>query len=320
MTENQSFLPWIILSIHIASLMIIDFFVLNKQNKIISNKSALNQSLFFVFNALFFSFIVYWIYKNSIIQTSSIKDEMDAVFKYLTGYVVELSLSVDNLFVMAVIFKTYKIPLKYQHKLLFLGILGAIVFRAILIGVGIVLVNKVQGINIIFGLFLLFTAFKMLKDDDKEEENPAEIKQKNKGIFKFFHISNKIDGANFTTIIHGKRVFTALFGALLTIELTDVLFALDSIPAILAITTEPFIIISSNIFAIMGLRSMYFFLANMLEKFSYLKYSVFAILVYVSIKLMLANVYHLPEWLSLSFIVLSLAAGVFVSLSKMKEE
>ncbi len=321
--ENQSLLPWIILVAYVLALMAIDFLVLNKKNKVISNKQALYETLFFISNALIFSAIVYYIFKNKLILNASITNEMDAVFKYLTGYIVELSLSVDNLFVMAVIFKTYKIPLKYQHKLLFLGILGAIFFRAILIGVGIVLVNKVQGINIVFGLFLFYTAFKMLKEEEKIEEPPhenKEIKQKNKKMFNLLHISDHIDGAKFTTRINGKKVFTALFGALITIELTDVLFALDSIPAILAITTEPYIIFSSNIFAIMGLRSLYFFLANMLEKFSYLKYSVFAILVYVAIKLMVANIYHLPEWFSLSFIAISLGAGVLVSLSRIKSQ
>lgn len=323
MIENQMLFPWVVLFGYMAVLMVIDFFILNNKNKIITNKQALYQTLFFVSNALLFTGIVYYFFKNQIIVSNSVANEMDAVFKYLTGYIVELSLSVDNLFVMAVIFKTYKIPLKYQHKLLFLGILGAIFFRGILITVGIVLVNKVQGINILFGLFLLYTAFKMIKEEGKEDERPhedKELKQKNKKFFNLLHISNHLDGGNFTTTINGKKVFTALFGALITIELTDVLFALDSIPAILAITNEPYIIFSSNIFAIMGLRSLYFFLANMLEKFSYLKYSVFVILVYVSIKLMLANIYHLPEWISLSFIVLSLAGGVWVSVSKMKED
>jgi tellurite resistance protein TerC len=322
MIESQAVFPWIVLFGYMALLMFIDFFVLNKTNKIITNKQALSQTLFFVANAIIFTGFIFFVFKTHSIVNPTVQNEMDAVFKYLTGYIVELSLSVDNLFVMAVIFKTYKIPLKYQHKLLFLGILGAIFFRAILIGVGIVLVNKVQGINIIFGLFLLYTAFKMLKEDNSEEtpNEDKEMKQKNKRFFNLLHISNQLDGANFRTTLNGKRVFTALFGALITIELTDVLFALDSIPAILAITNEPYIIFSSNIFAIMGLRSLYFFLANMLEKFSYLKYSVFVILVYVSIKLMLANMYHLPEWISLSFIVLSLVAGVWVSVAKMKED
>ncbi len=321
MLENKHLIPWAVLVSYFLILMIIDFFILNKKDKIISNKQAITETLFFITNALLFSGIIYYFYQHNYLNSSSIKSSSDALFKYLTGYIVELSLSVDNLFVMAVIFKTYKIPLKYQHKLLFLGILGAIFFRITLISVGLFLVQKVEGINIIFGLFLLFTAFKMLKEEDNHGvEADGEMKQNNKKLYKFLRISDKLDGGNFTTIINSKKVFTALFGALITIELTDILFALDSIPAILAITNEPYIIISSNIFAIMGLRSLYFFLANMLEKFKYLKYSVFVILVYVSIKLMVANIYHLPEVLSLFFIALSLIVGVLYSLFKINKE
>ncbi|GAA4806694.1 TerC family protein [Litoribaculum gwangyangense] len=288
---------------------------MHKKNRITSVKKAIFETIFFVANALIFVFFIYWFYENNIVDNKNNLEPIQAVVKYLTGYIIELSLSVDNLFVIAMIFTSFKIPLQYQHKLLFLGILGAILFRAILISVGIILINKVHGMNIIFGLFLLFTALKMLKKEaeHKEVEEP-------KGIAKLLRFSKELYGGKYIVKVNGKLIFTALFGALITIEFTDLLFALDSIPAIFAVTTDPFIVYSSNIFAIMGLRSLYFFLSNMLEKFIYLKYSVFSILVFVSLKLITANWVDIPEWFSLLFIGISLAIGIYISTLKIKKE
>lgn len=306
--------PWIILIIYVLILLFIDFFILHKKNKVTSVKKAIFETIFFISNALIFSGILYWCYSQSLVENINNLTPNQALVKYLTGYIIELSLSVDNLFVIAIIFTSFKIPSQYQHKLLFLGILGAIIFRAILISVGLVLIHKIHGMSIIFGLLLLFSALKMLKKEaeHKDAKEP-------KSIMKYFRFSNELDGGKFITKINGKRVFTALFGALLTIEFTDLLFALDSIPAIFAVTTDPFIVYSSNIFAIMGLRSLYFFLSNMLEKFKYLKYSVFSILLFVSIKLMTANFVDIPEWFSLLFIGISLAIGIYISVINIKK-
>ena len=313
MTEH--YVPWVVLIVYVLFLLLLDFFVLHKKGTTPTSRKALYETLFFVANALLFSGVVFWFFKEGLVDNPNNYTPTKAWLSYLTGYIIELSLSVDNLFVIAVIFTSFKIPSKYQHRLLFLGILGALIFRAILISVGIVLINKFHQMSIIFGLFLLFTAFKMLKKE-AEHEDPKQPK----GLSKIFRFTKIIDGDKFVTHVDGKRVFTALFGALVTIEFTDLLFALDSIPAIFAVTTDPFIVFSSNIFAIMGLRSLYFFLANMLEKFKYLKYSVFAILIFVSIKLMAATLVEIPEWFSLTFIVLSLAGGVYVSLLNAKKE
>ena len=309
----ESLTPWIILIAYALALLLIDFFMFQKKDKQISMKKAIFETIFFMTNGLLFSILVYWFYSSDIVQNANNLSPTKAVFNYLTGYMVELSLSVDNLFVIAAIFASFKIPNKYQHKLLFLGILGAIVFRGVLISVGLALINNIHGMSIVFGLFLLFTAIKMLKNDVEHKEP-----DKPKGIAKFLRLSKELDGDKFITKVDGKRVFTALFGALVTIEFTDLLFALDSIPAILSITTDTFIVYSSNIFAIMGLRSLYFFLANMLEKFAYLKYSVFSILIFVSIKLITAEYFELPEWFSLAFIGLSLAVGIYISMLNIK--
>lgn len=310
-----NFTPWVILISYVMILLLIDFFIIHKKNRITTVKRAIFETIFFIFNALIFTGLIYYFYDNALVENVNNLKPTQAVVKYLTGYIIELSLSVDNLFVIAIIFTSFKIPKQYQHKLLFLGILGAIIFRAILISVGIILINKIHGMSIVFGLFLLFTALKMLKKEaeHKEIEEP-------KGLKKLFRFSKELHEGKFITKVNGKRVFTALFGALITIEFTDLLFALDSIPAIFAVTTDPFIVYSSNIFAIMGLRSLYFFLSNMLEKFMYLKYSVFSILVFVSLKLMTANWIDIPEWFSLLFIGISLAIGIYISTMKIKTE
>ena len=305
--ENST--PWIILIVYVMTLLSIDFFILHKKNRVTSVKRAIFETIFFISNALLFTVLIYWFYDASMVENAGNLKPTDAVIKYLTGYIIELSLSVDNLFVIAIIFTSFKIPRQYQHNLLFLGILGAIVFRAILISVGLVLINKIHGMNIVFGLFLLFTALKMLKKEAKyspEAEKP-------KGLLKFFRFSNDLHGGKYIAKENNKTVFTALAGALITIELTDLLFALDSIPAIFAVTTDPFIVYSSNIFAIMGLRSLYFFLSNMLEKFVFLKYSVFAILLFVSLKLMSISFLEIPEWFSLLFIGVSIIIGIYIS-------
>lgn len=311
----SEYFAWIFLVSYSIILLALDIFVFNRNDTPKSVKHAMRETVFFVLNGLLFSGFVYYFYQNNLIFNENNLSPDHALVKYITGYLIELSLSIDNLFVIAVIFTSFKIPQKYQHKLLFYGILGALVFRAILIGVGLVLIHKIEGMTIFFGLFLLFTALKMLK---KEKEH--DVIEEPKGISKFLRISKELDGGKFITTKNGKRVLTGLFGALITIEFTDLLFALDSIPAIFAVTTDPFIVYSSNIFAIMGLRSLYFFLANMLEKFAYLKYSVFAILVFVSIKLITAMWVDIPEWFSLLYIGICIAIGIYVSILNVPKE
>jgi tellurite resistance protein TerC len=302
-------IAWIVLIAYVLFLLFIDFFILHRKEEAPGFRKAIFETIFFVANGLLFSLVVYYFYNNDFINNPTGLTPVKTIYRYLTGYLVELSLSVDNLFVIAVIFSSFKIPGQYQHRLLFLGILGAIVFRAILISVGLVLIEKVHAMTIVFGIFLLYSAFRMLKNEaeEKEAHQPSWLQ-------KIFRFSKELDGKKLVTKKDGKRVLTALAGALITIEFTDLLFALDSIPAIFAVTTDPFIVYSSNIFAILGLRSLYFFLANMLDRFHYLKYSVFAILVFVAIKLMATGFVEIPEWFSLMFIGVSLGIGILVSL------
>jgi len=302
-------LVWIGLIVLVLVLLLIDIVILHKKGQVITRKKATKETLIWVLIAISFSLIVYWVYALQLVNNINRLSPNQAVIKYVTGYLIELSLSVDNLFVIAILFASFKIPLKYQHKVLFYGILGAIVFRAIMIWAGVLLIQKIDWITYLFGAFLLFTAFKMLVKE--EEVKPSRFRNY---LYKHLKVSNNLNKDKFTIIEGGVKMFTPLFIVLIMIELTDLLFAVDSIPAVLAVTTDPFIVFSSNIFAVLGLRAMYFFLADMLERFKYIKYSVFAILVFVSIKLLTLHFVKLPEWFSLTFIGVSLLLGILVSL------
>ncbi|MCB0666709.1 MAG: TerC/Alx family metal homeostasis membrane protein [Saprospiraceae bacterium] len=309
---------WIYFTLLILTLLAIDLGVLHKKGQELNHRKAAIETTFWVSIALLFSLAVLWLYKSGYVDNSKNLRPSDALVKYITGYLIELSLSVDNLFVIAFIFTSFKIPTKFQHWVLFWGILGAIVFRASLIGVGVILINKISWMTYVFGLFLLFTAFRMLSHSD-DDEDEGQSKMSNR-IRRWLKVSKNLNGNKFWTRENGKKLATPLLAALVMIEITDVMFALDSIPAILAVTTDPFIVYSSNMFAILGLRSLYFFLAHMLRKFHYLKYSVFAILVFVSIKLLASHHMEFPEWFSLTFIGVSLIMGIIVSLQKRKQK
>jgi len=262
--------------------------------------------------ALGFSWVIYWLFLNGLVENPTGLTPNNAVLKYITGYLIELSLSIDNVFVIAVIFSAFKIPPLYQHRVLFWGILGAIVFRGVMIIFGVALINRFEWVIYIFGVFLLYTAFKMLNGAN-HEFNPKKsfiFRQ----IKKIYPVTSSLHGHNFFIKRMGVKAATPLFVALVIIEMTDVLFALDSIPAILAITADPFIVFSSNIFAILGLRSMYFLISRMLEKFRYINYSLVLILAFVGLKMLFSHQIELPEWISLTVISVSLLAGILASL------
>ncbi len=240
-----------------------------------------------------------------------------SALEFLTGFVIEKSLAIDNIFIFAVVFGYFAIPKMYQHRVLFWGILGALVFRAIFIGMGSVLMQY-EWVVIFFGVLLIITGIKMFFAGTEQKDLDQNIIVR--GLKRVLRIHPKIVGQKFFTKINGLIYVTPLFLALVFLELTDIIFAVDSVPAIFAITKEPLIVFTSNIFAMLGLRSMYFFLANMLEKFSYLEYSLIAILTFVGIKMLIIHHYKFPEWVSLGFIALALLGGILVSLSKAKDE
>src|SRR5690606_1758238 len=274
---------WSLFITLIVIFLALDLGVFNKNPHEISNKEASVWTTIWVSVALLFSIGVYFIFKHEWVENVDNLSPTTAMLKYITGYLIELSLSIDNIFVIAVIFASFKIPKKFQHRVLFWGIIGAIIFRALMI---------------LFGVFLIFTGLKMLFEKEDHHYDPKQSFVY-KSVRKLMPITTVINSQQFFIRKRGLRIATPLFLALILIEFTDILFALDSIPAILAITSDPFLVFSSNIMAILGLRSMYFFLANMLERFGYLKYSLVAILTYVGIKMILSHHIEIPEWFSL---------------------
>ena len=304
---------WIIFIALILVFLALDLGVFNKTPRVISSKEAGLWTAIWVTLSFVFSAIIYWLYTNNLINNPTEIRPAVAAIKFITGYLIELSLSVDNIFIIAIIFSSFKIPLKYQHRVLFWGIIGAIIFRGLMIYLGVLLVTKFEWLTYLFGVFLIYTAMKMLFTDEEEDFEPKDSKVF-KLINKIIPISNEINGEHFFIKQDLKTFATPLFVALIVIEVMDMIFALDSVPAILAITADPFLVFSSNMFAILGLRSMYFFLANMLEKFSYLEYSLISILTFVGLKMLVHHYIDIPEWISLTFIAVSLIAGIVYSL------
>ena len=305
-------LVWGLFLALIVIFLALDLGVFNKEDHVIKTKEASIWTAVWVTVAFSFSGVIYWLFSSGIIENPTGLTPNDAVLKYITGYLIELSLSIDNVFVIAVIFSSFKIPAIYQHRVLFWGILGAIIFRALMILFGVALITRFDWIIYVFGVFLLYTAFKMLKGDehDFDPKNSFVFRQ----IKKVYPITSQINGHDFFVKKMGLNAATPLFVALVIIELTDILFALDSIPAILAITADPFIVFSSNILAILGLRSMYFLISRMLQKFRYINYSLVIILAFVGLKMLFSHYIHPPEWVSLTVISVALLGGVLASL------
>ena len=302
---------WIIFIAVVIFALILDLGVFNRKPHEIKTKEAAIWTSVWVTCALLFSGVVYLSFENNWIANPTNLTPTNAVLKFVTGYLIELSLSVDNIFIIALIFSSFAIPKKYQHEVLFYGVLGAIVFRAIMIVFGVALITEFSWMIYVFGVFLILTALKLLFSHN-EQKDPHDFKIY-KWIAKIYPITTTIEGDKFFVIKNGVKYATPLFVALIIIELTDVFFAIDSIPAILAITADPFIVFTSNILAIMGLRSMYFLVVGMLDKFKYINYSLVVILAFVGVKMIISHHVEIPEWLSLGVIVLSLAGGMLAS-------
>lgn len=298
-------------------LLMLDLFVFNKTAHVISHKEAAGWTAFWVGLSLAFSGVIYWLYGGGHVDNPLNYTPQTAFTKYISGYLVELSLSVDNIFVIAIIFKSLSIPQKFQHRVLFWGIIGAIVFRAIMIFFGIWLIEKVEWVTIIFGIFLIYTAWTMVFKKKDEGFDPDKSKML-KALRRFLPVTKHLHGQKLM-LRRGNILFaTPLLLALVLIEFTDLLFALDSIPAVLAITEDAFLVFTSNILAVLGLRSMYFFLANIMDKFAYLHFSLAFILVFVGLKMlfhsyMQTHQIDVPEWLSLLIIFGALSVGMLLS-------
>src|SRR5690606_10230786 len=263
-------------------LLALDLGVFNRKAHVISYKEAAKWTTFWVVLSLLFSGVIYWLYQGNHIANLENYTATDALWKYLQGYLLELSLSVDNIFVIAVIFRAFNIPSMYQHRVLFWGIIGAIVFRALMIFFGIWLIHKVDWVTYVFGAFLIYTAYKMAFGGDMNF-NPKDSKIL-KILRRWMPVTQHIEGQKLFITRLGVTAATPFFLALIVIEPTDILFALVSIPAILAITSDPVIVFCSNIMDILRHMSMYIFLANIMDKFDALKHCLRDILNYVGNK------------------------------------
>lgn len=321
--------PWLIagFAVAVVIMLLLDLGVFNKKTHTISNKEALSWSIVWISLSMVFSAVVYFVLD----KPHGITDNFS---KYQAAYWIEKALSVDNLFVFILVFKFFKIPKDYQHKVLFWGILGALFFRAIFIFAGVELIKLTYvtlpflGINpetgdprqlnvvlFIFGIFLIIAGIKSgmpVKEDEEQDLS------KNLGVrlvHKFFKVTPDFHGDKFFTVQNGIKMVTPLFVALAVIEITDLVFAVDSIPAIFAIAPDdPFILYTSNIFAILGLRSMYFLLANSMDMFSKLHYGLAIILVFIGAKMIIMPYYHFESTVSLAVIGGVLAVSVIASL------
>jgi tellurite resistance protein TerC len=324
----MQFLAWGGFLLLIAIFLALDLGVFHKTNETPTAKSALKWTGIWFSVAMLFNVAVYFVYEAHFLGLGltgggdSGLDKLagkEAALQFFMGYIVEQSLSLDNIFVMALIFKFFRVAGDMQHRVLFWGILGAIVLRITMILLGAALVTSFKWSIQIFGVILVYTAIKMAMskgDDDFDPEQSGVVKLARRLI----PISPKPDGAKFFTHVDGKRVATPLFLVLLVIEGSDVVFAVDSIPAVFGVTREPFIVFTSNIFAILGLRSLYFALASMLRQFAYLKYSLIAVLLFVGVKMLVSIWYHIDSVVSLGVIVGTLGAGVVASRVLKKED
>ena len=290
----------------ILVLLLVDLLVFHREAHDIKTKEAAIESSVWIAIGLGFTFVMWWGFGGQ------------AAGEYVSGYLIEKSLSIDNVFVWALILSYFAVPRKYQHRVLFWGIFGALVLRAIFIFAGVALIERFNWVLYIFGGFLLYTAVKLLFSKDAEVD-PSKSRFL-KLIRKVVPSSDSFDGQKLFTRVNGKRLATPLFAVLLLIEGTDVVFAVDSVPAVLAVSREQFIVFSSNAFAILGLRALYFLLADLHARFSYLQQGLAIILAFVGVKMIIAELpgveYHIPTPVSLLVIAIVLAASIALSLKR----
>lgn len=313
-------MPWFIYAgfvVVIAFLIYLDLSVLHRKAHAVTVPSALFWTGVWVCIAMLFNVVVYFLYEGNFVHVSGVASKLtgsEAALQYFTGYLIEYSLSLDNIFVIALIISAFRVPSEYQHRLLFWGILGAALLRGLMIWIGAELMHRFEWTIYLFGILLIISAAKMLMSNDDEVDPEQSL------IVRFFRrfypVTNEFHGQRFFTKIDGKSHATPMLLALLLIEGCDVVFAVDSIPAVFGVTKDPFLVFTSNIFAILGLRSLYFALAGMMGHFEYLKYSLIVLLFFVGFKMLLSDVYHIENLASLAIIGVILAIGIIASVVK----
>jgi tellurite resistance protein TerC len=292
--------PWIIFTVFVLGILVLDLGVFHRNAHVVTKKEAALWSLVWILLALTFNAGIYYF------------SGPERALEFLTGYLIEYSLSVDNIFVFIMIFSYFAIPEAYRHRVLFWGILGALLMRGLFIAAGAALLQHFHWVIYLFGAFLVFTGIKMLLKEETAvhpEDNPV-IKL----LRRIMPVTERYDGQRFFVRRQGQWFATPLLVVLLTVESTDVIFAVDSVPAIFAVTTDPFIVYTSNVFAMLGLRALYFLLAGVMSLFCYLRYGLGSVLGFVGMKMILADVYKIPIGVSLGVIVALLALSILASL------
>ena len=324
---------WIGFLLLVFFFLALDLGVFNRKAHVPGIRESIAWTVFWICMALLFNVAIYFMYEHHLLHigegehtASGVKDinGLTAAKLFFTGYIIEKSLSLDNIFVIGIVFSFFGVPAKYQHRVLFWGIFGALLLRGIMIVLGVALIQMFQPILYFFGALLVFTAIKMF--NHKAEEVHPENNPVVKFAKKYFRVTKDYHEDHFFRKENGLWAVTPMFLVLLVVESNDVVFAIDSIPAIFAITTDPFIVFTSNVFAILGLRSLYFVLAAMIAKFKYLSVSLAVILGYVGVKLLCLDVihhFHIEEemtWISLGVIFVTMTVGIIASIYAAKKE
>src|SRR5215475_14910402 len=301
---HHSLAFWIGFNLFVLAMLALDL-GLHRRSPVMGFKTAMAWTGFWIFLAAAFAGLVFFQYgKTSALQ-------------FITGYVVEESLSIDNLFVFLVLFRYFRVPREYQHKVLLWGVMGALVMRLLFILLGVSLLERFEFLIYVFGAILVYSGIGLLRDSEPDVDPDKNLILK---IFRrFFPVVPEFEGDKFFVRREGRRMATPLFLALIVVETTDLIFAVDSIPAILAITRDAFIVYTSNVFAILGLRSLYFALAGMMEVFHYLHYGLSAVLIFVGIKMIGAHYIHIPTVWALGIVILVLGTSVVASLMRPKK-
>lgn len=313
---EESIWLWIGFNVFVLVLLALDLGVFHRKAHAVSMKEALTWSIVWITLSLLFNLVIYLFWDKMVPNSSYTNGE--AALAFLTGYLIEKSLSVDNIFVFILIFSFFAVPDQYQHRVLFWGILGALVMRGILIAVGAALLEQFNWIIYVFGAFLIYTGIRMARHQDEElkpDQNP---------IVKFFRrfmpVTENFEDDKFFVRRAGTLFATPLFLVLLVVESTDLVFAVDSIPAIFAVTRDPFIVYTSNVCAILGLRALYFLLANVMHQFQYLKLGLSIVLTFIGIKMVIVDLYHIPVGASLAVVASVLTISILASLWKTRSD
>jgi tellurite resistance protein TerC len=292
---------WIGFLVFIGAMLALDLFVFNRKPGEVTVRRAALASGFWIGLGLGFGIVVLlWL-------------GLDKAVEYFSGYLIEESLSIDNVFIFSLVFATFAIPKHLQYRVLFWGVMGALAMRLVMILVGVALIERFEWILLIFGAFLVFTGIRMWTSATGEEKHDPTANPVVRFARRFMPFSDQLDGQRFWTRIDGRRVATPLLLALIVVEVSDLVFAVDSIPAVFAVTTDPFIVYTSNAFAILGLRSLYFFLADLKDRFRFLTHGLSIVLVFVGCKLLASPWVHPPAWLSLVVIAVVIGGAVVVS-------